>query len=102
MTPNDFTAEELATYGIEPGDAPQVPDDVLNGSDGTEQLPKPISAWALSDQYPHLHEPIIDGLLLRGETMNIIAAPKVVKSWLAYGQALSVATGEPWLNRFHC
>lgn len=36
----------------------------------------------------------------QGETMNIIAAPKLGKSWLATDLALAVATGRPWLDLF--
>lgn len=51
---------------------------------------------------PTLHEPVIDGILRRGETMNLIADPKRGKSWMLYAQLLSVATGLPWLGRFQC
>ncbi len=34
--------------------------------------------------------------------MNIIAAPKQGKSWLAVGLALAVADGIPWLETFQC
>jgi hypothetical protein len=46
-----------------------------------------------------LRKPIINGILRRGETMNFIASPKVGKSWMAYGLALSVVAGKPWLNK---
>jgi len=45
-----------------------------------------------------LAEPIIDGLLRRGETMNVIAPPKIGKTWLVHGLALSLASGWPWLG----
>lgn len=32
--------------------------------------------------------------------MNVIAAPKVGKSWLTMDLAIAVATGRPWLGRF--
>lgn len=51
---------------------------------------------------PTLPEPVIDGLLRRGETANIIAPPKAGKSWLAYALALSIATGREWLDSFTC
>jgi hypothetical protein len=50
--------------------------------------------------YPRLRPPLIDGLLRRGETMNVIASPKVGKSWLTYGLGIAVATGAPWLGTF--
>ena len=50
--------------------------------------------------YPKFHDPVIHGLLRVGETMNVIAAPKVGKSWLAYDLAIAVATGRSWLGRY--
>ncbi len=41
---------------------------------------------------------LIEGLLRRGEVMNIIAAPKVGKSWLVYNIALAVSCGESFLG----
>lgn len=52
------------------------------------------------DQFPHLREPVVHGLLRAGETMNVIAASKVGKSWLVTDLALTVATGRPWLGAF--
>jgi hypothetical protein len=48
--------------------------------------------------YPDLRPPLIEGLLRRGETMNIIAAPKVGKSWLTLSLAFAVAQGYPWMG----
>ena len=61
-----------------------------------------VSAADLLAAEPELPPPIIEGLLREGETANIIAAPKVGKSWLALSLALSVANGRQWLGRFHC
>jgi hypothetical protein len=52
----------------------------------------------LAEAYPKLHDPLIDGLLRRGEVANIIAPSKIGKSWLAYGLALSVITGRDWFG----
>lgn len=41
---------------------------------------------------------VIDGLLRVGEVMNVIAAPKVGKSWLVYNLALSTACGREFLG----
>lgn len=60
--------------------------------------PRPVGQ--LLDRNPSLCEPLIEGLLRRGETMNIIAASKAGKSWMVLDLALAVATGRPWLNRF--
>jgi DnaB-like helicase N terminal domain/AAA domain len=65
-----------------------------------EALPSSIST--LIAENPNLAEPIIDGIARCGETINIIAPPKVGKSWLAYQLALTVAIGGDWLGRFEC
>lgn len=52
----------------------------------------------LAELYPRLNEPIIDGVQRVGETMNLIAPPKVGKSWLSYGLGISVVTGRAWFN----
>ena len=68
-----------------------------------ESLPAaPISFSALQKKHAQLREPIIDGLLRRGEVCNIIAPSKVGKSWLAHGLAFSIGDGTKWLNRFRC
>jgi RecA-family ATPase len=54
----------------------------------------------LIGRYPDRRPPIIEGLLRQGETMNLIAAPKVGKSWLSLGLPIAVATGEPWIGTF--
>lgn len=64
---------------------------------GTTPAP-PRSLRQLVAACPALRPPVIEGLLRRGETMNIIAQPKVGKSWLVIDLALSVATGRAWLG----
>jgi hypothetical protein len=66
------------------------------------ELPEPVRVGQLIIDHPRLAEPIVDGLLRRGETGNVIAAPKVGKSWLGYGLALTVTVGGVWLGRFEC
>lgn len=58
----------------------------------------PPSVRTLCEAKPTLRPPLINGILRRGETMNVIAAPKVGKSWLVTDLALAVATGRPWLG----
>lgn len=41
---------------------------------------------------------LIDGILRRGEIMNLIASPKVGKSWLLNQLLMSLATGADWLG----
>lgn len=61
---------------------------------------RPRSVRELVAAYPDLRPSLIRGLLRRGETLNIIAAPKVGKSWLATDLALAVATGRMWLGTY--
>ena len=55
----------------------------------------------LRTRFPTLQRPVIDGLLRHGETANVIANPKVGKSWLAYNLGICVNMGRPWLDRFN-
>jgi len=41
---------------------------------------------------------VIEGLLRRGETMNLIAAPKTGKSWFVYNLAARLATGGEFMG----
>lgn len=52
----------------------------------------------LIHNFTGLNKPIIHGLLREGETMNVIASPKVGKSWFAMRLAISVASGLDWLG----
>jgi hypothetical protein len=58
------------------------------------------SVRQLFNENPDLRRPVIHGLLREGETMNVIASPKIGKSWLVTDLALAVATGRPWLDTF--
>jgi hypothetical protein len=71
----------------------------------TGNLPVPLavkSVRQLINENPDLRRPVIHGLLREGETMNVIASPKVGKSWLVTDLALAVATGRTWLETFEC
>ena|GEM_PF-3234573 len=52
----------------------------------------------LAELHPKLRDPLIDGLLRRGEVANIIAPSKIGKSWLTYGLSLCVITGRDWFG----
>jgi hypothetical protein len=56
------------------------------------------TARQLAMEFPHLRPVVIDGLLRIGETANVIAPPKMGKSWLALQMALSVITERPGLT----
>ncbi len=44
-------------------------------------------------------EIVIDGILRRGEIANLIASPKMGKTWIVLGMAVCVANGRDWLGR---
>ena len=54
----------------------------------------------LVSEFPQLRRPVIDGVLRRGEVMNVIAPPKLGKSWLVLSLMFAIACGRKWLDRF--
>ena len=73
-----------------------------NHARGVLDIGPPVPLDTIIASHPRLRPPVIDGLLRRGETANIIAHPKAGKSWLAAGLAISVVDGSPWLDTFPC
>lgn len=61
---------------------------------------EPIDAVDLIAAHPRLREPVIHGLLRRGEVLNVIGCPKSMKSYLVTDLSLCLAVGGRWLNRF--
>jgi hypothetical protein len=59
----------------------------------------PVSAFELIRDYPTLRPVVIADLLREGETMNVVAAPKVGKSWLVHALAVAVVAGRDWLGK---
>lgn len=57
------------------------------------------SVWDAIRSPQPLAEVVIDGLVRRGEVMNIISSTKVGKSWLVGGLMFCVSKGLPWLGR---
>jgi hypothetical protein len=68
--------------------------------DETPIKPEFSSIAELAEKNPHLRPPVIEGLLRRGETMNVISVPKVGKSWLVLDLAISAVAGRMWLGKF--
>lgn len=64
--------------------------------------PNPCCIIDLVAKYPTMRPPLIHGLLRHGESANLIAAPKVGKSWMALDLAISVARGGMFLDTFQC
>jgi AAA domain len=59
---------------------------------------EPVSIGQLILDNPELRPVVIDGILRRGEIANVIASPKVGKSFLAGNLAWCVADGRQWLT----
>jgi hypothetical protein len=59
---------------------------------------KPVPVNQLTGNGGQMHPEVIKGVLREREVMNVIAAPKVGKSWLVYSLAEAVATGGRWLG----
>jgi hypothetical protein len=68
------------------------------GAEDDDLLPMPVDE--LVKKYPAMRQPVIHGILRRGETMNVIASPKAGKSWMVLDLAMSIANGTPWLGSF--
>ena len=71
---------------------------LVDNPDVRPTLIKPVSITDLIDANPDMRPVIVEGILRRGETANIIAAAKVGKSHLAHGLAWCIVTGIPWLS----
>lgn len=92
-----LTNGELTRIGKVANRCERIAESEVGIADGIQW--EPFSAWSLTGSTVILDEPVIDGLLRRGETGNIIASTKIGKSWLALGLAFAVATGRNWLGR---
>jgi hypothetical protein len=68
----------------------------LSGDDALE----PVAIGQLWQNDPHLREPVIDGLLRRGQVGNLISTSKSYKTYLVLNLAVTSATGRTWLERF--
>jgi hypothetical protein len=58
-----------------------------------------MSATDLLLHYPTQRPSLVEGLLRQGETMNLIASPKVGKSLLALAMGIAVSNGTAFLGR---
>lgn len=96
----NIAAQELGRQGY--GDQQSAATDVDLSEFEIDDEEEPPTIWELINRHPKLRAPVIHGLLRRGETMNIIAAPKTGKSWLVNDLALAIATGQPWLDSYNC
>ncbi len=72
-----------------------------NGEQGTGRTPDIYDSQALKGEYPEVPEPLIEGLLRRGETMLLFGKPKVQKSIRCLALADAVSRGGTWAG-FKC
>lgn len=107
----DFSAAASSLMADGFGRTPPPSEDVdLSNLIKKSQSPqdKPIQEFAIKSvgslvsEFPELRRPVIHGLLREGETMNVIASPKVGKSWMVIDLALTIATGGDWLGTYKC
>jgi hypothetical protein len=97
-TPAELAAALSGMAEAAPVWTPGEASDCDNGQAPTIILPSYLSAAQLCEKYPMLRPPVIDRLLRRGEVANVVAPPKMNKSWLVLYIALCVATGRPALG----
>jgi Bifunctional DNA primase/polymerase, N-terminal/AAA domain/Primase C terminal 1 (PriCT-1) len=90
-------ANSIGSKSPHPASVPQASPSPFGGDDVPSAL---IPFRELRGKCRSLRPPVIDGLLRQGEIMNVVAAPKSRKSWLANDAALAVATGRPWLGQY--
>ena len=94
--------ETDADYPLPPdNDGDELPEAENHGR-GVLDVGPPVPLCDIIAAHPRLRPPVIEGLVRRGETANIIAHPKAGKSWLAAGLAISVVDGCSWLDTFPC
>ena len=82
-----------------PGASPSDISNIGHGAaDSADSGPDIQRLKALITGFAGLNRPIIYDLLRECETMNVIASPKVGKSWFVSRLAISVASGLDWLG----
>jgi hypothetical protein len=95
--PRDVALRSWKTLGS--GDTPPREDDTVAAQSSEQPAIDTFTVAELLNTYPHLRPARIEGLLRQGEVMNLVAGPKVGKTWLVHSLAISIATGKPWLGR---
>ncbi len=62
------------------------------------EMLKIVNLEYIEKNYPHERQSIVDGLIRTGSVMNIIAAPKVGKSFIASNPNFSISSSGNLLN----
>lgn len=63
-----------------------------------DEMLRIVNLEHLEENFPHERQAIVDGLIRTGSVMNIIAAPKIGKSFLTSNLAMCLITGKPFLG----
>ncbi|GAF99083.1 unnamed protein product, partial [marine sediment metagenome] len=88
---NDIAAE----FGLEWLRAALEAEDIGEEDAPTSAVPNLLE---VSKRCRSRNEPVVSGLLRRGEVMNIVAPPKIGKTWLTYHLVCAQVSGQPWLG----
>jgi len=88
----DVDISSIARQAVSATANPPPPDD------GFELVLEGRTLRELMARHEGLNRPVIHGLLREGETMNVIASPKVGKSWLVSNLAIAISSGRDWLG----
>jgi len=92
---------ELAKYGFGTPREVVLPAAVKQEAVVLAKEQRYFTALEMLSNFLEPKEVLIDGVLRRGEVMNVIAAPKTGKSWLMLQLAYAIITGGEWLG-FQC
>ena len=103
LTPDDLRDVPRQIENAFKTDRTPIDDDRLDvhpvpDEDSRVLVPVPLGELLQKHRNAQLRRVIIDKVLRSGETMNVIAAPKMGKSWLVTNLAAACATGTPWLG----
>ena len=71
---------------------------LMSGKELEEKYPTRTFEELVRDAGGKRKEWLIEGLMRKDETMNVIASPKAGKSWLVHGLAIAVANGNKFLG----
>lgn len=72
--------------------------DAARNIERTGEATEIIGAGELVQKYNELRPVVIENILREGEVSNLIASPKMGKTWLSMAMGLAVASGRKWLG----
>ena len=97
-------AEPIDTESVDDSQSPTMHEQSVTPEYRSEKPPPvelvPIASYGhMVRTFTQLRPERIQGLLRDTELLNIIAAPKIGKSYLVGGMAIAIATGRTWMGR---